>query len=340
MANNIFHLKKIDEFRRAGSGDLIEMLPVPGQHPLFMKKKDLEVLTTSICNHEVCHISGPTGTAKSSLLETIDLVPENFEALCLAMGYRVIPLKVFYIEMVVYETPGELLQRRALKNGTTYDEKSQLVECIEEASGLREKTYPLIWLRELGRVHTPSVQGGLLDLITNGFINLPDKSKIKGMGIAWIADSNYQAESDATHTLVVFDDALKRRFVNNITMDYMSHEQEIQILKEIIKVEPLLAPVVPSDELIDKVVKLGQEIRSQKLEGNLLSVPMPTICGYLAFLRMAGRLPHLTPQELSMYTLLGLCSKEDRRQVTGVLNKVFGLQTVDAEDPSIGINHF
>lgn len=340
MERNIFQLQSINDFRMAGSDDLIKMLPVPGHHPLFMKKNDLEVLTASICNHEVCHISGPTGTAKSSLLEAIDRVPENFEALCTGLGYRAMPLQVFSIDMVVYETPGEILQRRALKNGTTYDEKSWLVECLEEANRLQGKAYPLIWLRELGRVHTPSVQGGLLDLITNGEIILPDKTRVSGQGIAWIADSNYQAEEEATHTLVIFDDALKRRFVNNVTLDYMSAEQEIHILKEIVEFEHLNTPVEHSEELIEKVVKLGQIIRRQKADGNLRSAPMPTICGYMAFLRMAVRLPHLTPQKVSMYTLFGICNREDRRQVAGVLNEVFGLQAVDPEDPDIDMNLF
>lgn len=340
MATNIYRVKKAEEFRKAGSNDLIEMLPVPGHHPLFMKKKDLEVLITSICNHYVCHISGPTGTAKSSLLEAIDRVPENFKALCVGMGYPAKPLKVYRVEMISYETPGELLQRRALKDGTTYDEKSRLVQYLEDASNKRGQIYPLIWLRELGRVHTPSVQGGLLDLITTGDISLPDESKIQGLGIAWVADSNYQAEGEATHTLVAFDDALKRRFVNNITLDYISVEDEIQILKEIMKDRPLMMSGTASDELFEKVVNLGHAIRRQKAEGNLLSVPMPTISGYLAFLRMVRQLPHLTPQEVSRYTLLGLCSKEDRRQVLGVLNEVFGLQSTDTEDIAIGVNLF
>ena len=50
------------------------------------------------------------------------------------------------------------------------------------------------------------------------------------------------------------------------------------------------------DDLIVKVVKLGTSIRKQRAEGKLLSVPPPTIYGYLAFLRMTRarqRLSHI-----------------------------------------------
>jgi len=214
------------------------------------------------------------------------------------------------------------------------------VEALEEAGRLRGKAYPLIWLRELGRVHSPSVQGGLLDMMTRGDIVLSDGARINGQGIAWVADSNYQAEQDATHTLVTFDDALKRRFSVNITLNYLSAEQEVQVVREILKSGPLRSPGTHADELIDKGVQLGHAIRRQKAEGNLLSVPAPTIWGYLAFLRMAVRLPHLTPQQVAMSTLLGLCSREDRKQVAGVLNEVFGLQSFDEGDPAIGVNLF
>jgi len=177
-------------------------------------------------------------------------------------------------------------------------------------------------------------------MMTRGDIILSDGTRINGQGIAWVADSNYQAEQDATHTLVTFDDALKRRFSINITLNYLTAEQEAQVVREILKSASPRIPLAHPDELVEKGVQLGHAIRRQKAEGNLLSVPAPTIWGYLAFLRMACRLPHLTPQQVAMSTLLGLCSREDRKQVAGVLNEVFGLQAFDAEDPAIGVNLF
>lgn len=340
MRKTIYRLWEPDEFCKAGPSDLTELLPVPGQHPLFFKKVDIEQFGYAVLEKEFCHISGPTGTAKTAMIEAFYLVQENWQALCAALGFPVKPLKLYPIETLIYETPGELFQRRALLNGTTYDEKSGLVRAIEDASRSVDSHYPLIWTRELGRVHTTSVQGGLLEVITPGDITLSDGTRINGRGIAWIADSNYQAEDDATHTLVTFDDALKRRYTVNITMDYLSAEQEVMVLREILKKDKPRGFKKSDDGLIEKVVQLGHAIRRQREEGNLHSAPPPTISGYLAFLRMAIRLRHLSLQQVAQATLLGHCSREDAKQSSAVLNEVFGLQAIDAEDPAMGVNLF
>ena len=49
-----------------------------------------------------------------------------------------------------------------------------------------------------------------------------------------MADSNYQAETDSVHTLVTLDDALKRRFSINLTLDYLTPEQEVEVLQHIL----------------------------------------------------------------------------------------------------------
>lgn len=340
MSKAIYRLWKSEEFRKAGPNDLIELLPVPGQHSLYFKKVDVEQFGYAVMEGEFCHISGPTGTAKTAMIEAFYLVQENWRALCAALGYPVKPLKLYPIETLIYETPGELFQRRALRDGTTYDEKSGLVKAIEDASRSSSGHYPLVWTRELGRVHSTSVQGGLLDMITKGDITLSDGTRIDGRGIAWIADSNYQAENEATHTLVTFDDALKRRYTVNITMDYLSAEQEAMVLREILRKDKPRGFQKADDELIEKVVRLGHAIRRQREEGNLHSAPPPTICGYLAFLRMAVRLRHLSLQQVALATLLGHCSREDAKQASAVLNEVFGLQAIDAEDPAMGVNLF
>ncbi len=74
-----------------------------------------------------------------------------------------------------------------------------------------------------------------MDLMGKIIIRLPDGSTIDPSGIAWVCDSNYQAESDSIHTLVTLDDALKRRFSINLTMDYLAAEQEEQILHHLIR---------------------------------------------------------------------------------------------------------
>ena len=237
MATGVYRVYRPDEYRKAGTTDLMEMSPAPGGNHLFLPKWIIEILVYGIIHHEFIHLSGPTGSAKSSLLEALYMVPENFLGICAGLGYNSLPLKLYPIEMATYEAPGELYQRRALKDGTTYDEKSRLVMSLEEAAQCRGQCYPLIWLREIGRVHSSSVQGGLLNLMTRGDIVLPNGTRIDGRGIAWVADSNYQAEQDSTHTLVTLDDALKRRFSINLTLDYLTTEQEVQVLHQILKEE-------------------------------------------------------------------------------------------------------
>ena len=92
--------------------------------------------------------------------------------------------------------------------------------------------------------------------------------------------------------------------------------------------------------LIIKAVQLGNVIRRHRLEGNLQSVAPPTIYGYLAFLRMARTLPHLSIQQVASATLLGNASLEDRKIAASVFNETFGLRSVDKDDPTMGGNLF
>jgi hypothetical protein len=235
MGNAIYRVYQPDEYRKAGPDNLVELRPVPGQNPLFIHKWILEVLAFAIAEHEVTHVSGPTGSAKSSLLEAFHLVPENFLIVCRALGFKPLPIKLYPIEMATFEAPGELYQRRSLRDGTTFDEPSLLVQALEDAVRAEGRFYPLVWLREMGRVHSSSVQGGLLNLMSKYDILLPDGRRLDGSRIAWVADSNYQAEGESTHTLVTLDDALKRRFTINLTLDYLDLPQEIQVLRHILK---------------------------------------------------------------------------------------------------------
>lgn len=235
MGTAIYRIHKPGEYRKAGPYDLIEMLPVPGQNPLFLPKWFLEVLAYAIAQHEVTHVSGPTGSAKSSVIEAFHLAPENFLIVCEWLGFKPLPIKLYPIEMATFEAPGDLYQRRALQDGTTFDEPSLLVNALEDAAQAGGCFYPLVWLREMGRVHSSSVQGGLLNLISKYDILLPDGRRLDGSKIAWVADSNYQAEGDSTHTLVTLDDALKRRFTINLSLDYLDLPQEIQVLQHILQ---------------------------------------------------------------------------------------------------------
>jgi hypothetical protein len=97
----------------------------------------------------------------------------------------------------------------------------------------------------------------------------------------------------------------------------------------------------PQRELIRRVVKLGQLVRQQRAEGRLLSVPPPTLHGYLTFLRMAKGLAHLAPEQIAQVTILGTASPEDQKLIPGLLNVVFGLQQDAAEeDPTLSRSSF
>jgi hypothetical protein len=337
MAQAVYPVNNTKEYRMAGPTDLIQLLPAPGSNSLFIQKWRIETFFYGIVHHEFIHLSGPTGSAKTSLIEALYLVPENFGSLCKSMGIDNKPFKLFPIEMVIFDTPGELIQRRGLNKGTTFDELSPLVSALREADNMHEKSYPAVWLREIGRVHTASIQGGLLNLMTKGEIILPGDEYLDGNQIAWIADSNYQAENDSIHTLVTFDDALKRRFTINLTLDYPSPEQEVLILQYLIQEGQI--PLV-DNELITKVVKLGQVIRRHRTEGNLQSVAPPTIYGYMSFIRMAHALSHLSLQQVAVATILGNASLEDQKLVSSVFNEVFGLQSEYDQNTTIGRNLF
>jgi len=107
-------------------------------------------------------------------------------------------------------------------------------------------------------------------------------------------------------------------------------EQETQVLLHLVGNENASKA---THELVLNTVRLGQTIRRHKAEGNLPSVPPPTIYGYLAFCRMVRALPHLSMQQIAMSTLLGNASPEDHKHAAGVLNEVFGFQREQTEDP-------
>jgi hypothetical protein len=330
MISRIFNVNKSKEYRKAGQTDLIQLLPYNAAPPLCIPKWILEDLVDGIVNHEFIHISGPTGTGKTSLIEALYLEQRNFNHVCLELGYRILPLKVEAVKMCIYETPGEVIQRRAINNGTSYDENSSLVAALEKVNKIKDDNYVVIWTRELGRVHSSSIQGGLLDLITDSNIVLPDGTSIDGHKIAWIADSNYQAENDSTHTLAIFDDALKRRFTINPTMDYLPADQEKYILHRMFPDVDL--------ELISNVVNLGETIRRNKAEGNLQSLVPPTINGYKSFLRKSKSKNDL--RLVAMSTLLGHVSKDDENLAASVYNEIFGILPADDEDLNLEESRF
>lgn len=320
--SGIHYITNKQALARAGTRDLVALHPLPGNPPIIKELWVLEVLGAGIIAGEFIHIHGETGTAKNALVEALTNVPENWEALCRHLNARYLPLKVYPVEMAVFETISELHFRRALSDGKTYDEPSCIVQSIREASTLVGAAYPVLWLRELGRTPTASVQGGLLNLMTKGLVRLNNNEMITGAGIAWLADSNYHTDDSSVHVLVVEDDALNRRWSLNLTFDYLTPEQDMEILR-FHKQQGYLPDI--DDELIAQVVNLGEKIREQRKKGALASLAPPTLYGYAAFLRAMHRHPRFTKQEVAEATLAGSATAKDRDDVRGLFAEVFGV---------------
>ena len=333
VEGRIYSVQFPDELEKAGLNDLVQLIPTPGNRPMVIKKKTIQMVAAAIISKLFLHLHGDTGTGKSALLEALILVQENWSAACALVGAPYKPLEVYTIEMVNYETPGELYKRRSIMSGNTYDEESEIVRAVRDLTARAETCYGLIWLREIGRVQSAAVQGGLLNLINPGMIRLPDGTHISGAHVAWAADSNYSANENAVHTLVTQDDALARRWMVSLLFEYMSSEDEVRILRYLRAIGQL--PEV-DDVLILKVVDLGQKIRTSRSQGRLLSLAPPSLYGYFAFLQLADILPHLSIQDVAEATLLGAASPADREEVRGVFAEVFGLKVGNQDDGEEG----
>ncbi|MDP8210987.1 MAG: hypothetical protein RAO94_12960 [Candidatus Stygibacter australis] len=333
MQKKVFSLLSQVSYNRAGQSDLIELKPTKGKNPLFIPKVILEIIVWSIINGEFIHLSGPSGSAKTALIQALTM-PENLYPIIDGMNnsrksrYKKKPLKMYPIEMSTYETPAELQSVRGLSQGSTYDEDSEIVTALKNCVEDRKDFYPLIWLREMGRVISANVQGGLLNLMDKGEVILRKNEVVDCMEISYIADSNYQADEDAHFTLVPLDSALKRRFSVNITLDYLSREDEMVVLENIIKRDGKLGI---NHDLVIEVVNLGSRIRKNQAEGNLLSVAPPSIYGYLTYYKMAMGLQHLSHPKIAEFTLLGHASNDDQKIVHSILNDIYSVYDDDIE---------
>ena len=329
MAKTIL-VTDIASYRLASANDLIKLLPVPCCNALVLPRWLLDAVVIGIVKGKRIHITGPTGTAKTSLVKALERVPDNFDCICRALNLPQKSLLVKHIESCVFETPGEVIQRRAVKNGTSYDEYSLLVNALRAAETEKEQNYVVIFLKEMGRVHSAAVQGGFLNLMERDVVELPDGTAVNVSGLTWLADSNYGAEHDATHALVLFDDALKRRFNDHISMEYLTPEQEMDVITTLIADDLNFHNV--QHEWIDEVVRLGQQIRQLRTEGSLTNVVPPTIDGYLSYLSKRLEQPYLDIQQVANIVFFGPASSDERKQLPSIVNQLFGIATDDDMD--------
>lgn len=331
--------------RKAGPEDLIVLHAYRDATPIYVKRIVMETVVDAIVAGEPIHLSGPTGTAKTSLIDAIRKVPKNFDTVCRWLNLEKKPLRISIIEMPAIETPSELYHFLGLRKGSTRHEPSKLVLAVKAAAKHAESHYNLIWLRELGRVMNRMVQGSLLNFVTDeDIVLLDDDDPVWGRPICWIADSNYQAQ-EHNHNLVNFDDALRRRFTHNITMAYLSFEQETRLMRHLYATRELWTrgkrtPRSNRDlnDVIEKVVTLGNLIRERKAEGELSSVAPPTIHNYKAFVNRAMRNNHHSLETIARDTLLGHTCNDEEEQVAAVVGSVFGLKADKHEEATLGGN--
>jgi hypothetical protein len=328
MKTKIYDIRDKEEYRAAMPFDMIKLIPAIGNHSHYKYKYALDIMTFGICHQKSIHLSGPTGAGKSSLIEAITEEPENFRLLCEYSGYEFKPPLLYEIEMVKFDTPGECHERTVIKNRDTVDVPSAIIEALLDAQKKRKDHYPIVYFMEMGRVHTASIQGGLLNIVGKPFVKALDNQKIPTGNVCFIADSNYQAAGDATYTLVTFDEALKRRFDINLSIPHFPEENQVHIMHDLVN-ETL--DKTPDVELIKNIVRLGQMIRQYKAEGNLVSVTEPNPKGCLTCYEMIKALPGIGINLAITNSMLGNAASDDLKLVDTSIQTVFNTHTITAD---------
>ncbi len=327
----------------AGTNDFVRLLPASdGEQRIVLRRRVLEVLTAAIVLREHVHVSGPTGTAKTALIEAMENPANMIAALSLLPGdVPTRPLRIHAVEMPEIETPGELWRTRELREEGTVLEDSAILKAFDRADP--ERYYEILHLRELGRNISPHVQSGLLNLLTRGPIRVPGRAPIPRF-VSAIADSNYQPGVRAGYELQPMDEAVRRRLAVQLELEQLPADIEEQLLAEIAGIGPdvtlhAVAPAparpvrrVVSSEFVSGLMRIAAVLRREQAEGNLRSVAPPTLFNMTTVIHLAELLPGHTLEDLALVTLLGNATPEDQaRYVPGVLAEALGLETDDAE---------
>jgi energy-coupling factor transporter ATP-binding protein EcfA2 len=328
MKTKLYDIRDKEEYRAATPFDMIKLIPASGNHSHYKYKYALDIISFGICNQKSIHLSGPTGAGKSSLIEAITEEPENFKLLCEYSGYEYKPPHLYEIEMVKFDTPGECHERTVIKNRDTVVVPSEIIEALLDSQEKKKDHYPIVYFMEMGRVHTASIQGGLLNIVGKPHVKALDNQKIPTGNVCFIADSNYQAADDATYTLVTFDEALKRRFDINLSIPHFPEENQVHIMHDLVHDTLDKKPDV---ELIKNIIKLGQMISQYKAEGNLVSVTEPNPKGYLTCYEMIKTLPGIGINLAITNSMLGNAATDDLKLVDTSIQTVFYSHQITAD---------
>lgn len=308
------------QLERSGPNDLLRLRPLPGRQPVFFPKHLLQTVAWCVARRRHIHLSGPTGAGKTGLLENLLLVPENLEAVCRSVGLEPRPVQVHAIEMSQFGAAPDIWCSVELTRSRTRIVPSPIVRAIMDTQGLRDSHFVVVWLRELGRVMTASIQGSLVSLVQDD-IELYDGQRLDASHVVFVTDSNH-FDDESLYTLVQKDAALMRRWLT-MPIGYLAEEQEATIVSQ------LLGDSVPDDQ-VAKVVRIGAEIRAKHKGGGFKSVSPPTIRSYVVCLEAVRDLQAQVPvHELVRTVLLGGVGPEDAADATAIVARAFGLRVSD-----------
>ena len=85
-------------------------------------------------------------------------------------------------------------------------------------------------------------------------------------------------------------------------------------------------------------MQIGGEFRNRRAQGELQSIPAPTIYGYLAFLRLYDSLPNANLIDLYNCTLLGNASPSDVEAGRALINNCLGVDVgEELDDVTVGV---
>jgi hypothetical protein len=321
--SRIFDIK---DFTQASSGSVVRLLPYSNySHPFYVDYDLATIAIDALCTRSPLHLSGPSGTGKSHLLNSLLYGPrDNINKIseCLDLP-RWVRIKCHRIYVSMFETPGEIWYRVEVNNFSTEERPQKMLEIFEEASA-DSKTLHVVWLVESGRGITESVQGAFLEIIGQDTIREPRGQTFETTNIAFVTDSNHAANESGEFAIWDLDQAYGRRWSCRVTLEGLTSEQEAMVLRE-------LAPQA-TDQQIKQVIALAMGIRQKQNEGTLLSIMPPTIDTELYLLSCMRRLP-VSTRFLVFNTLMGHCSRRDRDEAETVFVEAFGVR-VKANTPA------
>jgi len=313
----------------AAATDILYFEKSPWTPAVYERKAIVEKIAVPLLSGAHTMLVGPTGTGKSALLGAL-LLGGGLKQLAIALGFgpsrssRTIP-----VEISGYDSASELRRRRGLVSvdgaSQTVWEEGAIPTAFREAVSPEGEDYVYYcWLKELSQAASPTIYASLLELISYGPVHLSRDEIVPGDSVTFVADSNWTAAGQYNNQEL--SEALQRRFVQ-VYLDYHSAEVEDAVLRHMTQhgvfVRHLGKRVSVPTDYIAAVVAMGQEIRQQKEEGYLRSVPQVSYKSYQQALELQA-MRQGSIQDAVIDIMLGGASPTGEDAVTTSLASVFG----------------